>query len=208
MLSRSIRARLQLETPMAVPRRQERVQPSPLAASLEESQPVYYTGPNGLGVLSGMTTVIDLYSYVGTEQVSRASFNAGGKPFGYGNPNYSNAGCTTELSPLACVGNTSGLTQDTLGAWWRFLKGGFGTLQVGGQHSYTQRTISSALVPQPPHALRPRPPTTCSISASATCRSSKVAPAPPGHEGAAAGPLVPVDRPCCRQPGRKSGTDR
>ena len=93
------------------------------------------------GLVAHPTPALDLYSYVGTEQVSRASFNAGGRPFGYGNPGYSNAGCRTELSPLACVGNTSGLTQGTLGAWWRFLKGGFGTLQAGGQYSYTQRTI-------------------------------------------------------------------
>ena len=101
-----------------------------------------------VGLVGHPTPAFDLYSYVGTEQISRSSFNAGGRPFGYGNPNYSNAGCGTELSPLACVGNTSGLTQGTLGAWWRFLKGGFGTLQAGGQYSYTQRTIFTGSGPR------------------------------------------------------------
>ncbi len=96
-------------------------------------------------ILGGLTVhptpLIDIYGYAGSEQVSRTSFNAGGKAYGYGNPLYSNGGCNSELSALTCVGNTSGITQGTLGGWWRFLKGGYGTVQAGAQYSYTRRSI-------------------------------------------------------------------
>ena len=96
------------------------------------------------GLVGHPTPLIDLYSYVGTEQISRASFNLGGKAYGYGNPLYQNGGCNIELTAAsACVGNTSGFTQGTVGGWWRFLKGNFGTLQAGAQFSYTRREIFS-----------------------------------------------------------------
>jgi hypothetical protein len=95
------------------------------------------------GLVGHPTPLIDLYTYVGTEQISRTSFNSGGKAYGYGNPLYGNGGCGTELSTLACVANTSGLTQGTIGGWWRFLKGNYGTVQAGAQYSYTRRSIFS-----------------------------------------------------------------
>jgi len=54
---------------------------------------------------------------------------------------YSNAGCDVELSPLTCTGNTSGLTQGTVGAYYKVLTGNFGTAQIGAQYSYTRRSI-------------------------------------------------------------------
>jgi hypothetical protein len=100
-----------------------------------------------LGMIYHPTRQWDLYAYVGTEQVAKRSYNeVNGRTlssFGYGNGYYSDAGCNTEGSALACVANTRGLTQGTLGAWWRFLHGPFGTLQVGSQWSYTQRTAFS-----------------------------------------------------------------
>ena len=94
------------------------------------------------GFVGHPTPLIDLYTYVGTEQAARTSFNLGGKPYGYGNPLYQNGGCNIELTAAsACVGNTSGYTQGTVGGWWRFLKGNFGTLQAGAQFSYTRREI-------------------------------------------------------------------
>ncbi len=89
----------------------------------------------------------DLYAYAGTEQIGKRSYNErDGKTllsFGYGNGYYSDAGCNTEGSSLACVANTRGLASGALGAWWRFLHGDFGTLQVGTEWSYTQRTAFS-----------------------------------------------------------------
>ena len=83
----------------------------------------------------------DLYGYIGTEQIARRSFTSAGKPYGYGNALYGNAGCGIELSTATCVANTSGITQGTLGGWWRFYHGGFGTVQAGVQYSYTRRDI-------------------------------------------------------------------
>jgi hypothetical protein len=82
---------------------------------------------------------VDLYTYVGTEQAGKTAFTVAGKGYGYGSPLFVNSGCNTELSPLACTGNTSGITQATIGAWWRFLHGDFGMMQVGAQYSYTRR---------------------------------------------------------------------
>ena len=93
------------------------------------------------GLIAHPTPRVDVYSYLGTEQEGRNSFNVAGKAYGYGNPLYSNGGCDIELSAVTCVGNTSGITQGTLGGWWRFLKGNFGTVQVGAQYSYTRRDI-------------------------------------------------------------------
>ena len=92
-----------------------------------------------LGVIGHPIDSIDLYGYGGTEQERRTSFDAAGKGYGYGSPLYSNAGCLVELSPLPCTANTSGTVQGTVGAWWRFLKGGFGTAELGAQYAYTHR---------------------------------------------------------------------
>ena len=94
-----------------------------------------------VGLVGHPVPTIDLYSYVGTEQVGRKYFDVAGKAYGYGNPLYSNAGCDIELSTATCTANTSGVTQGTLGGWWRFLQGDFGTVQAGVQYSYTRRVI-------------------------------------------------------------------
>jgi hypothetical protein len=82
---------------------------------------------------------VDLYGYVGTERASQTSYTVGGKGFGYGSPLFTNTGCFTELSPATCTGNTRSLTQGTIGGWWRFLHGNFGTMALGAQYSYTKR---------------------------------------------------------------------
>ena len=95
-----------------------------------------------VGLVGHPAKDFDLYGYAGTEQVSRTAFSAGGKGYGYGSSLYSNGGCGVELSTAAtCVANTSGITQGTVGAWWRFYHGGFGTVQAGVQYSYTRRDI-------------------------------------------------------------------
>ncbi len=93
------------------------------------------------GLSAHPTPTVDLYTYVGTEQIGRKTFNVGATPYGYGNPLYSNAGCDVELSTATCTGNTSGVVQGTLGAYWRFLSGDFGTLQTGIQYAYTRRSV-------------------------------------------------------------------
>ena len=102
-----------------------------------------------VGLVGHPSKAFDLYAYVGTEQIThRKSFREGSKGYGYGSPLYSNVGCNTE-QPLPatgasmaqpCTANTSGVVQGTLGAWWRFLKGDYGTMQTGVQYSYTRKT--------------------------------------------------------------------
>jgi hypothetical protein len=109
-------------------------------------------GPNGqvvplpevqalVGLVGHPIPSVDIYGYAGTEQIQAKSWNANGKSFGFGNAAFSNAGCSTELSTATCTADTSGLTQGTIGAWWRFAQGNFGTAQVGASYSYTRRTI-------------------------------------------------------------------
>ncbi len=99
------------------------------------------------GLIGHPTPKVDLFGYVGTEQVHASYFDAenSGKltAYGYGNPDYSNVGCETELAPSTepCTANTSGIVQGTVGGYWKFLKGPYGTMQVGGQYSYTHRAV-------------------------------------------------------------------
>jgi len=91
------------------------------------------------GLVAHPRRELDLYAYAGTEQAGRRSFAEGGRGFGYGSPLYVNTGCSVELSALPCQANTSGIVQGALGAWWRFLHGGYGTMEAGAQYSYTRR---------------------------------------------------------------------
>jgi hypothetical protein len=109
-------------------------------------------GPNGqvtplpevqalVGLVGHPIPSVDIFGYAGTEQIEAKSWTVNGKPYGYGNALYSNAGCSIELSTATCTADTSGLTQGTIGAWWRFAQGNFGTAEVGASYSYTKRTI-------------------------------------------------------------------
>jgi outer membrane murein-binding lipoprotein Lpp len=98
------------------------------------------------GLIGHPSRAVDLYTYVGTEQIGRASYvTKAGIPGGYGNPLYSNAGCDTELSTATCTANTSGITQGTIGGWYRPFTGDFGTVQLGAQYAYTKRAIFKGL---------------------------------------------------------------
>jgi hypothetical protein len=95
-----------------------------------------------VGVIGHPSKSVDLYAYVGTEQQSRKSFEVGGKGFGVGSPLYVNSGCGTELSALVCSpANTSGVVQGTIGEWWRWVSGPWGSMALGAQYSYTRRQI-------------------------------------------------------------------
>ena len=86
--------------------------------------------------------------YIGTEQEQRKAFtqvgSSGPLGFGYGSPLYNNTGCPIELSASPCTpANTSGVTQGTVGFWWRWLTGPYGTMATGAQYSYTRRNVFS-----------------------------------------------------------------
>lgn len=103
------------------------------------------------GLVGHPNKKVDLYGYVGTEQITHTkAFTEGGKGYGYGSPLYNNRGCNIEQPisatlALPCTGNASGITQGTLGVWWRFLKGDYGTMQTGMQYSYTRKTAFKGL---------------------------------------------------------------
>jgi len=94
-----------------------------------------------VGLVGHPVPSVDLYAYLGTEQEDKTAFITGGKGYGYGNPLFVNSGCDIELSPLTCTGNTSGLTEGTVGVWWRFLHGNFGMMELGAQYAYIRRNI-------------------------------------------------------------------
>ncbi len=107
-----------------------------------------------VGLIGHPVPQMDLYAYLGTDQVSARYSDAVSKgkltAYGYGNPLYDNAGCSIEDSPAAtCVGNTSGVVQGTAGAWYRLVHGDYGTVQVGTQYSYTRRYIFQGIGPTP-----------------------------------------------------------
>ena len=92
-----------------------------------------------LGAIAHPNDAIDVYSYIGHEQVQSSAFSAGSKGFGYGSPLYSNAGCDVQNGAV-CTANTSAVTEGTIGAWWRFLDGkNIGVFLVGPQYAYVRR---------------------------------------------------------------------
>ncbi len=107
-----------------------------------------------VGLIGHPIKQMDVYGYLGTDQVSARYSDSVTKgklsAYGYGNPLYDNAGCNIEGSPAAtCIGNTSGVVQGTVGAWYRLLHGDYGTVQVGTQYSYTKRFIFQGIGPTP-----------------------------------------------------------
>ncbi|WP_419728141.1 hypothetical protein [Lichenicola sp.] len=98
------------------------------------------------GLTLHATKALDFYTYVGTEQIThREAYSIGKNNYGYGNPRYSNVGCDVELSTGTCTANTSGVVQGTIGTWWKFLHGSYGTMQTGMQYSYTKKSIFSGV---------------------------------------------------------------
>ncbi len=107
-----------------------------------------------IGLIGHPTQQMDVYAYLGTDQVSARYSDTVSKgkvtAYGYGNPLYNNAGCSIEDAPSSeCVGNTSGVVQGTVGAWYRLLHGDFGTVQVGTQYAYSKRYIFQGVGPTP-----------------------------------------------------------
>ncbi len=83
---------------------------------------------------------VDIYAYAGAEQALRKPYGTGS---GYGNSNVNLAGCFSELG--TCNAATSSVVEGTLGAWWRPIKGPYGTIQVGAQYAYVGRDTFSGV---------------------------------------------------------------
>jgi hypothetical protein len=87
------------------------------------------------------TPALDIYVFGGQESETAKPFIAGGKFFGYGNPNYVNAGCLAEVptggTALTCTGNVKSVDQITAGFWDKVYSGAYGYVRVGVQYSHT-----------------------------------------------------------------------
>jgi hypothetical protein len=89
---------------------------------------------------------LDVYGYAGVEQVNGNSFNVGTTLFGYGNPGFSNVGCTIVTpssfngsTPPNCIANNRRLSDVTAGFWQNVYKGQFGRVAVGAEYEYIKR---------------------------------------------------------------------
>jgi hypothetical protein len=89
------------------------------------------------GFVAHATPMLDIYTYGGAEGTQSKSFTDGSVNAGYGNPNVNLAGCEIELG--SCNANTSAVVEGTIGAWYRFLKGSYGTMEFGAQYEYIDR---------------------------------------------------------------------
>jgi hypothetical protein len=98
------------------------------------------------GIVAHPIKAIDMYGLVGTQQVATSTFKASIKGvetgYGYGTTLASDADCGIELD--SCSAQTRALDEVTAGAWWRFMHGGYGTLQAGVQYSYVKQIAFSA----------------------------------------------------------------
>jgi hypothetical protein len=104
-----------------------------------------------VGLVGHPTPSLDLYAYAGVEQAYSTAFTVHGNlPFGYGNLLYNNTACLHEAASVTaaatnCAANTERVWQITGGFWWDVYKGDFGRLRVGGQGSYTERSVFAGI---------------------------------------------------------------
>jgi outer membrane murein-binding lipoprotein Lpp len=93
-----------------------------------------------VGVIGHPIAPLDLYTYAGEEQVARDDWKVGSTYYGYGIPSLDNVGCNVEGAPSAtCNAVSQKVDEITVGGWWRFLQGSYGTLQAGAQYEWAQR---------------------------------------------------------------------
>jgi hypothetical protein len=91
------------------------------------------------GLTLHATKALDLYVFGGDEHDDAAAYKTGAVFGGYGNPNFVNSGCFSELSSATCTGNTKDMQQVTAGLWDKFYQGKFGNFRFGLQYSHTER---------------------------------------------------------------------
>jgi len=111
------------------------------------------------------TAKLDFYVYGGDEYYGREAYtqvfntalktNANGATadytaIGYGSPLVSNVYCNQDFVPASsCTGSNKNLMDGTVGAWYRFYKGSFGTFQRGAQYEYLERSTWSGALGAP-----------------------------------------------------------
>jgi hypothetical protein len=120
----------------------------------------------GLATVEWHAPKLDIYLNTGAEYASRtASFDPIlNKVVGYGAPQFSNSGCSTETLPVnnsgflpgglsGCTADTRVVIEGTAGFWYRFYNGPHGRLQWGPQYSYVTRNTWSGNLGISPHGI-------------------------------------------------------
>lgn len=89
-----------------------------------------------------------VYAYYGSERVTEQSatyVDSKGETIGQGvgSPLFDNTGCYVEggVTGHSCYGNTKSVTQETIGAWWKYYQGTLGNAQIGLQASHSTRDV-------------------------------------------------------------------
>ena len=109
----------------------------------ELGQPIpLFSAIASTGIVGHPTKNIDVYGYFGMQESGRSAWGNGQVYGGYGSPYLINAGCSYEGG--TCQGMTHRIIEGTIGAWWRFFKGRFGTVESGVQLIYAQRKLWSS----------------------------------------------------------------
>jgi hypothetical protein len=84
--------------------------------------------------------------------VNASFFNVGTTLFGYGNPGFSNAGCTITTpfsfaggTPADCIAKNRRLSDVTVGFWQNVYKGNYGRVAAGAQYEYIKREVFAGI---------------------------------------------------------------
>ena len=97
------------------------------------------------GFVAHVTPAIDIYGFVGVEEVNREFSSVGGTTTGYGAPGgFNNTGCGYLGGTCGGSGQTHRVTEITTGFSDKLYKGSFGEMRVGAQYGYYQRSIFGA----------------------------------------------------------------
>jgi hypothetical protein len=95
---------------------------------------------------------LDVYGYGGLEQVDASFFSSGTTLLGYGNPGFSNVGCTITTpasfagaTPANCIANNRRLWEVSVGFWQNLYKGDYGRVAAGAQYEYVKREAFAGL---------------------------------------------------------------
>ncbi|MBO6085807.1 MAG: hypothetical protein J6P19_05375, partial [Acetobacter sp.] len=106
----------------------------------ELGQPIpLFSAIASTGIVGHPNKNIDVYGYFGMQESGRSYWGNGQVYGGYGSPYFNTAGCMIEGG--TCEGSTHRIIEGTIGAWWRFFKGRFGTVESGVQLIYAQRKL-------------------------------------------------------------------
>jgi hypothetical protein len=92
-----------------------------------------------VGAIAHPDPALDIYGYGGLEHADRWYQNIGATQYGYGDPLANNSGCFKEGG--TCTANAKDIFEATVGFWWKFYQGDFGSARWGGQYEYVARNV-------------------------------------------------------------------